>query len=200
MTASGPLDWPMVGLALVERYLGADVATRTAADFGLGFAPSLQGHRPFRPRLDHGDKAVLKLQHWLTAKFADRVSMAAMASEAAMSERSLARRFLGATGLSPNRYLQELRLERARVLLAAGERNVGEIAYLSGFSDGAHFRRSFRTRFGTSPADFRDLLRSGRKDAAPEGSQNTLRPMLSVSNRAWSSGPGSERTSEPPTN
>jgi AraC-like DNA-binding protein/quercetin dioxygenase-like cupin family protein len=59
------------------------------------------------------------------------------------------------TGTSPTEYLRRLRLERAREALARKELSVGAIARANGFSDSAHFSRSFAAVYGQSPRTYR---------------------------------------------
>lgn len=56
---------------------------------------------------------------------------------------------------SPANYIKTKRLERARELLAVSTFSVSEIAYQTGFHDVAHFSRSFKAVYGTSPSDYR---------------------------------------------
>lgn len=65
----------------------------------------------------------------------------------------LFRRFARQTYLE---YLKEQRLGLARTLLTdASTMSIAEIAHEAGFATAAHFSRSFRERFGTSPIAFR---------------------------------------------
>jgi len=55
------------------------------------------------------------------------------------------------------------RLDNCYRELASGDgpqRHVSEIAFAWGFNDPAHFSRSFRKRFGTSPSKLRHSPRS----------------------------------------
>jgi integrase len=52
--------------------------------------------------------------------------------------------FRRATGLPPLRYVQGVRLERAKELLAEGELSVVEVARAGGFRDAAYFHRTFK--------------------------------------------------------
>jgi len=56
---------------------------------------------------------------------------------------------------TPMELLMSRRLERAAELLAAGEGNVGEVAYAVGFRSVAHFTNRFRDRFGVTPSAWR---------------------------------------------
>ena len=56
---------------------------------------------------------------------------------------------------TPMELLMSRRLERAAELLAAGEGNVGEVAYAVGFRSVAHFTNRFRERFKVTPSAWR---------------------------------------------
>jgi AraC-like DNA-binding protein len=84
----------------------------------------------------------------------DEPTLAAVASELCMSERTLQRR-LAAEGQTFRRVLDEMRRDVAQRSLAAGKRNVPELAYLLGFEDSNSFYRSFRRWTGTTPESFR---------------------------------------------
>ena len=58
-------------------------------------------------------------------------------------------------GEPPGRWLTAKRLEYAAILLQNAELQVTQIALQSGFEDLSHFSRSFKAKFGTSPAQFR---------------------------------------------
>ena len=74
---------------------------------------------------------------------------------AGMSRRSLIRHCKRATGLTPIRYLKEVRLRQVCSLLETTALNVTEIADRSGFSDSNYLAREFRRYAGASPTEFR---------------------------------------------
>ncbi len=84
-----------------------------------------------------------------------RWTIAELASATALSERTLQRRLAdGAASFS--RLLIEVRLETAaRYLCDRSGPGLAEIAFLSGFSDQAHFTRSFAKAVGTTPNAYR---------------------------------------------
>lgn len=57
---------------------------------------------------------------------------------------------------TPGQLMRGMRLERAAALVAGKAGNLSEIAYRVGFSDQAHFSRSFKRHFGTTPSEYRD--------------------------------------------
>ena len=57
-------------------------------------------------------------------------------------------------GLSPIKYINKLKLNRAKELLSSGLYSVSESAYLSGFADVSHFSRFFKQNVGVSPINY----------------------------------------------
>ena len=62
--------------------------------------------------------------------------------------------FKDSLGLSPMRFLQRLRLQQARVMLADPTMQVQTVAERLHFSDAFHFSKRFKQAFGTSPTTF----------------------------------------------
>ena len=67
--------------------------------------------------------------------------------------------FTAHTGLSPHQYLLELRLVRARNLLAETEYSIKEIASRTGFEDEFYFSRLFRQKLNLTPSQWRNRSR-----------------------------------------
>ncbi|NUP35849.1 MAG: AraC family transcriptional regulator [Streptomyces sp.] len=88
----------------------------------------------------HVSDAVHRVQDLLDARFTARLALADLAAAAGLSERTLTRRFTAATGLTPLRYQQELRTERAEHLIARGA-TVEAAARAVGFQDARMLRR-----------------------------------------------------------
>jgi AraC-like DNA-binding protein len=66
-----------------------------------------------------------------------------------MSESSLLRQLKRITGLTPQQYLLEMRLDKARQLLEARSgASIANIAAEVGYTDIRSFARSFKQRFG----------------------------------------------------
>ncbi len=84
----------------------------------------------------------------------DTLTVPGLADEFAMSESSLLRQLKRLTGLSPSRYLIEMRLDKARELLETRSySSIARVAYEVGYADARSFSRSFKLRFGKSPSD-----------------------------------------------
>jgi YesN/AraC family two-component response regulator len=77
-----------------------------------------------------------------------------LADEMCLSRSQLDRKLRAMTGHSVFSFLMRMRLQRARQMLMQGHGNMSEIAAACGFSDPAHFSRSFKSEFGVSPSQF----------------------------------------------
>lgn len=71
------------------------------------------------------------------------------------NRKALYRSVREATGMSVNQYIQEIRLQKAREILEAGQAtNLRDLAISVGFRTSDYFSRLYRERFGRSPADY----------------------------------------------
>lgn len=157
ITTAGLMAWSELGLRLVERLLGPSIAADTARFLVIEHSDSAsQCGSNFAPILGHGDAAILKVQHWLQASGAVEVSIAAMAQEAGLEERTLLRRFRSATGLKPTEYCQHLRVGKARQMLEFTNGTIDHIAWTVGYQDPSAFRATFKKITGLTPSDYRN--------------------------------------------
>jgi AraC family transcriptional regulator len=87
------------------------------------------------------------------------LSLEALAAEACLSKYHFLRLFRSAYGFSPHQYIQQLRMEKARTLLARSNATVSDVADLLGFVDSQSFSRLFTQRMGVSPSRYRVLAK-----------------------------------------
>lgn len=103
---------------------------------------------------NHCDEAVLQVQDWLDANFSQENRIADLAKQFNFSERNLKRRFQLATQISPNQYLQQVRVDKAKKLLLTTEMNVQQIAYAVGYENVSFFIRVFNKITGCTPSQW----------------------------------------------
>jgi transcriptional regulator GlxA family with amidase domain len=97
----------------------------------------------------HLSDAVHRVQDRIDAGFAEPLPLSDLAAAAGVSERTLTRRFEAATGQTPLRYQQLLRVERAEYLIGHGA-TVEAAARAVGFGDARMLRR-LRSRTPVTP-------------------------------------------------
>ena len=91
----------------------------------------------------------------MEATLAQPLDTSALAARAGVGPRQLARLFARHLSRTPMQLYRDLRLERARTLLAQTGMSIGEIALATGFSSFAHFSAAFREATGESPRGWR---------------------------------------------
>jgi transcriptional regulator GlxA family with amidase domain len=118
----------------------------------------------------HHDELMIDAQHWLQTHAADPVDFGQLAQQFSMSQRTLNRRFKLATGISPGRYVQYLRLEQARDLLRDSNLSITEIATAVGYPDIGYFSTLFREHMAQSPTAYRKSVR-GKLFSMPQAAE-----------------------------
>jgi AraC-like DNA-binding protein len=92
---------------------------------------------------------------YMSLNFSRSISITELASEVGVNDRYLYNLFIKHEGTSPKRYLSELRLSRAALLLKSTKLSISEIAELCGFQDVLAFSRFFSKNRDVSPTKFR---------------------------------------------
>jgi transcriptional regulator GlxA family with amidase domain len=110
---------------------------------------------PTYSRTKHADREVHALQDFIDKRYAQPLTLDEMAGRIHVSVRTLQRRFLAATGMTPMQYLQVVRIERGKGLLVSERLPVAEIAAMVGYQDRVSFGRLFKSTVGMTPAAYR---------------------------------------------
>jgi AraC-like DNA-binding protein len=138
--------------------LAVDAAVLAAVD---ALRPHLRPvPRARRTRPEHA--AVRRARSYLEERWAAPVTLAELAAHAGLSRFELARTFRAQVGLPPHAFQLDLRIARARTLLAGGEPTAA-VAAQCGFCDQAHLTRVFKRAVGVTPARY---ARSSKTPAA----------------------------------
>jgi transcriptional regulator GlxA family with amidase domain len=145
---------------IVEEWFGSRIAKAVENQFSPEIRQSF-GAAAYQNEADssHHDETVLEAQQWLQENLPSPVSMTALASHLKLGSRTLNRRFKKATGMSPQAYLQTLRIAAAKDLLKHSNLSVGDIAWQLGLQDVSYFSQLFRQHNGISPLRYREAVR-----------------------------------------
>ncbi|WP_437752548.1 helix-turn-helix domain-containing protein [Sorangium sp. So ce1389] len=90
------------------------------------------------------------------------VGVVELADAAGMNVHHFSRMFKRSTGLSPHRYLGQIRVDRAKALLADPRRRIVDVAAEVGFANASHFAAFFRKATGTTPGAYRRAAAGAR--------------------------------------
>ncbi len=115
------------------------------------------------PALKQGTKQELhqrlnRARDCLYAQPLEAYSLEELAQIACLSKYHFLRMFRAAYGCTPHQFQLQLRVEKARVLLAQTRLSVQAIAEVLRFDEPASFSRLFRKRVGVYPSQYRHLL------------------------------------------
>ena len=138
-TRLGSLFVDSLAHALATRYLQLDTASSNSVEPRVSSLPTRVLNRVLE-----------KIESNLDAD----LSLANLAKESGYSRAHFLRMFQSATGLTPHRYVVNLRIQRAQERLRQKDRII-DVAASCGFSSQSHMTTLFRQCLATTPAEFR---------------------------------------------
>lgn len=106
---------------------------------------------------NEGDLSWLKLLRQSIIEDIDNqnLTIGTLAQKLYVSERQLYREIQRITGMTPLKYLKEVRLQHARILLETEKvQKISQVSYACGFGTVAYFSRLFEKRFGKKPSSY----------------------------------------------
>ena len=166
-TSAGVTAGIDLALALVEADLGRQAALAVARQLVVFLKrPGGQAQFSATLALQHGDTRFEGLHAWMAERLDGDLSVAALAARAGMSERSFVRHYRQATGVTPARAVEQLRVEAARQMLGETRQPIKRVARRCGFGSEETMRRSFLRLLDTSPQRHRELFSTADTAAA----------------------------------
>jgi transcriptional regulator GlxA family with amidase domain len=156
-TSAGVTAGMDLALALVEEDLDREAALAIARHLVLflrrpgnqsQFSATMSAQAPAREPLR-------EVQNFVVEHPAGDLSVEALAARACMSPRHFARAFAAETGVTPARYVEQVRLEAARRGLEDTAEPVARIAATCGFGTPETMRRAFLRALQVGPAEYR---------------------------------------------
>ena len=98
---------------------------------------------------------ISKAVNYMEKSYQDKITLESLAEAAGLTGSSFRRCFTHSMGISPIKYLLNLRLKKAALMLDSTQLSITEIAYRNGFNDSNYFIRQFKKIFGTTPLRYR---------------------------------------------
>lgn len=105
--------------------------------------------------------AVARARELIESRPGDDLSLGELASVAGLSAYHFLRVFRRETGLTPHAYLLQVRIDRARLMLAGGA-TIVDTALAWGFSDQSHLTRRFKAVLGVTPGQYQRRTGAGK--------------------------------------
>lgn len=109
----------------------------------------------------HADLIVRRILDYANALYGRPIGLAGFADEVGMNLSYLSHLFSTTMGMPFRSYLRQLRMDRARRLLADPMQRISDIAYAVGYSDPNRFRLDFKRMTGLPPSKWRERFASG---------------------------------------
>jgi transcriptional regulator GlxA family with amidase domain len=157
-----------LSLALVEADLGQTLALQVARNLVLylrrpggqsQYSAGLQAQTQASSKSGSAGKAGQRLGallSWMAEHPEGDLSIAALALRVHMSERHFARLFLSETGQTPARFVEALRLDRAKSHLEQTSWPLARVAQRAGFGSVDSLQRSLKRHSGITPEQYRE--------------------------------------------
>ena len=161
LTSAGTTAGIDLCLAMVAADHGADLANTLARRLVApthrsgGQAQYVETPAPPPDRQD----SLGPLLDWMRTHLAEPLSVADLARQANVAERTLIRRFHTAVGTTPGKWLTEQRVLHARRLLETTDLPVERVASAAGLGGAANLRHHFTEAVGVAPSDYRRTFR-----------------------------------------
>ncbi|MEW6498054.1 MAG: AraC family transcriptional regulator [Cyanobacteriota bacterium] len=116
-------------------------------------------------RIGKEQRIVSLIEEYLQDNFNSNISLEQLVELTNLNRSYLIRLFRNAIGLPPYGYLTQIRIEKAKQLLAQGQ-SVSDVAIAVGMSDQSHLTRHFKRIVGITPGRYRRMSTSFKTEQA----------------------------------
>ncbi len=128
----------------------------------------LQGYgQPFTCCVPECPHEIERACAFMQAHYREKLTLAEIACCANLSKSTLLRAFTKAKGITPYRYLETVRINAAKALLAQGVPPL-DAALQTGFADQSHFTNYFSNYIGLTPGVYRAIFTGGKENGLSE--------------------------------
>lgn len=161
-TSGGVSSGMDLALALVEEDYGRKLAGQVARKLVL--YPKRPGNQlqfgSVLPTCTLAHPLVAQLRPWIMAHLDADLSVAHLAAQLHLSERTFARTFTQATGITPAKFVEKLRVEAAQRYLEDTDFILEAVGAKCGFASAGTLHRVFQRHLGATPGDYRATFRT----------------------------------------
>lgn len=154
--SSGVFSGFEMAMYLIEKLWGMQAASKVSRHFMMD-APAAPAEFQLKlaEQKHHNDQKIQQAQEWIEHNFSSNFLLEELADKMGLSLRNFRRRFKEATGETPMQYLQKVRLETAKQLLASDVLGIDQIGYRVGYEDRSYFSRLFKSKMKVTPGEYR---------------------------------------------
>ena len=162
ITSAGATAGMDLALSLINEDCGSHIAAAVAKAMVM-FIQRPGGQSQFSCLLDTGhntSERLITLVEWLLGNLDKPLTVDILAKQACMSPRNLSRVFVEETSLTPAKYINLARVEKARLYLEANKFPIKSIAQRCGFESSERMRRAFVRYMKVLPQDYRERFKT----------------------------------------
>jgi len=116
---------------------------------------------------DEVENPIWRALHYINEHLMDRISLEETARNCGMSLSCFERAFKREVGMTFNKYVNTIRISKARRLLHENNKSMSEIAFACGYTNQYHFTRTFKRFLNMPPRSF-------RKNLSPEPTRKSI--------------------------
>jgi len=153
--SGGAFSYVDLTLFLIEQLATRELARACARYVVMDNRRGAQAPELIRHHARTHDPLVMKADRWMRTHMRKDIAVQDLARQMAVSASTLMRRFKDATGMGPQEYLQKLRLDAGKALLANSKLRIDQILERIGYHDDGAFRRLFKRHTNLSPREYR---------------------------------------------
>lgn len=162
VTSAGVTSGIDMTLALIEADMGRDIALKVARRLVVHLKrPGNQSQYswPLKAQAAVREDSIGRAVRWVLDNITEPMNVEYVAEQAGMSLRSFNRHFKEQLGDSPAKFIEQARLENARLMIEENTNiSLAHAADASGFSSTEHLTRAFERRFGVHPSSYRQTF------------------------------------------
>ncbi|MGB0514150.1 MAG: GlxA family transcriptional regulator [Wenzhouxiangellaceae bacterium] len=150
-----------LSLALISEDRGRPTAAAVARQLVMYLhrtGNQAQYSDPLRAQ-NRADDRFADLVEWITNHLDKNMTIERLAERVSLTPRHFTRVFRERFGVTPGRYVEHLRLDRARALLDQGNARIEQVAAAVGYASDVAFRRAFERQFEMTPTQYRHRFR-----------------------------------------
>lgn len=126
--------------------------------------------QPFTTCIPECREEIEKACFFIEEHFSEHIYLEQICCYAGLSKSTLLRAFTKSKGVTPYRYLETVRINKAKRLLEKGVTLI-EAAMQTGFSDQSHFTNYFKSFIGLSPGVYRQIFLEKNETRGKQGEE-----------------------------
>ncbi|WNC67094.1 helix-turn-helix domain-containing protein [Thalassotalea nanhaiensis] len=156
LTAGAATSHFQLGLRLLKRFTSELIVQQTAKAMLIDTRTvHVSPEQLLNLAREHNNPLVQKAQEWINDHLHEPFTVKELATHIACTERTLTRQFKDVLAVTPVKYIQNLRINRAKYLLENSEFSLEKIIDKVGYKDRSTFSKLFSSQTGLPPMSYR---------------------------------------------